>query len=72
MRIGLKQPKTGLDLKSMGKWTPNIRETLSFPDADRAHDSSVYHRLTNTAIVTMPENELQALSSSKECLNPAA
>lgn len=72
MRIVLKQSNTGLYLKSMGKWTPNIREALSFLDADRAHDYSVYHRLTDTAIVTMPENELQALSSSKECLNPAA
>lgn len=57
MKILLQQTGTGLYLKSLGKWTPNPKDALSFLDSVRAHDYSIYHRLSDTSIVTVSDTQ---------------
>jgi hypothetical protein len=64
MRIVLQHSKTGLYLKSLGRWTPNPTEALAFLDTVRAHDYSIYHRLSDTVIIPVAETSRYSAEKS--------
>lgn len=64
MRILLQQTGTGLYLKSLGKWTNNPKDALSFLDSVRAHDYSIYHPLNDTSIAVLPEPDNERMPGS--------
>src|SRR5262245_61930722 len=56
MKIVLRNIATGLFLTRGGQWSANPKEARGFLDAVRARDHRVYRRLSDTAVVALPDN----------------